>query len=501
MRAATARGLLTVLTALTFAGAALGAPDLAFDFSKGLEGVLLGQRVTAKLGPGARFVKSPFGKAVESGPEGPAAILPAPAKLWREQGALALRFRLSRDVRYQKEVRRLDIPLIRCPAFEMGLEEWRICTRFKVYRKAAKGAGKKANYVLLGRHWWSHLKGGVWYSLIVTWNARWGQFEAYLNGVKQGKLRGGAGGVRWDNAFPKDTRLDVGFTAGQGKLKVRTAVASVTMYPRFLHPRDVQALLKGRKVAPLRGEGRMPARNDALDLAPYKLTPVYSADFSKPLKVIHEDRLFEGKKRARVPKGEDWVLEGPGRAWTEKGTLWLQNKGYHVVLWNTRVFPENVLLEFGYVPEDSLRGLNIVFFAARPKAGGGIFDLALPKRAGKFVTYTRGHVNSYHTSYWATGPQRTKRDTGNLRKNSGFYLVALGEDLVAGKGPGPHRVRIFKFKGRIRLEVNGKLALVWDDDGKTYGPVWKDGCIGLRQMMHTGKGGYTSFKVWRVERK
>ena len=501
MREEKSRGLLTALAVFALTGAALGAPELAFDFSKGTEGVLLGKPVKARLGAGARLVKTPLGEAIESGPQGPAAVLPAPAKLWKAQGAIELRFSLSREVRYQKEVKPLDIPLIRCPALEVSLEEWPFCCRLVILRRGPKGAPKKKRNVFLGRQWLSHFKAGTGYSLVVTWNARWGQLEAYLNGVKQGKLRGAAGGVRWDNAFPKDTELQVGFTAGKGKLAVRTAVASVTMYPRFLQPRDVQALLKGRKVAPLSGEGRGPAPNDALDLAPYKLTPIYSADFSKPLRVIHEDKLFEGKKRVRVPKGDDWVLEGPGRAWTEKGTLWLKNEGYHVVLWNTRVFPENFLLEFGYVPEDSLRGLNIVFFAARPKAGGSIFDLALPKRAGRFVKYTRGPVNSYHTSYWATGSDRSKRETGNLRKNSGFFLVALGEDRIAGAGPGPHRVRILKDGGRLRLEVRGKIALAWDDDGKTYGPLRRDGYIGLRQMSHTGKGGYTSFKVWRVERK
>ena len=35
--------------------------------------------------------------------------------------------------------------------------------------------------------------------------------------------------------------------------------------------------------------------------------------------------------------------------------------------------------------------------------------------------------------------------------------------------------------------------------GKTFGPILKEGLIGLRQMAYTGECGYTHFKVWAVK--
>ena len=177
--------------------------------------------------------------------------------------------------------------------------------------------------------------------------------------------------------------------------------------------------------------------------------------------------------------------------------------GKHHVLWSTRRFPKSFLLEFGVSPINANIGLTIVFFATRSLEGGSPFDLGLPKRAGNFRTYHSGALNGYHCSYWATNPADggILRRTTNLRKNCGFAMPAAGIDRIGGEGPGPHRVRILKVAGKIRAETRGKLALIFDDDGKTYGPVWKDGWIGLRQMGHSEQVSYTHFKVWKVEAK
>ena len=53
----------------------------------------------------------------------------------------------------------------------------------------------------------------------------------------------------------------------------------------------------------------------------------------------------------------------------------LSNGGNDVVLWNTHRFPADFLLEFSVLPHDANKGLNIVFFAAMGRKGGGIFDL------------------------------------------------------------------------------------------------------------------------------
>jgi hypothetical protein len=153
-------------------------------------------------------------------------------------------------------------------------------------------------------------------------------------------------------------------------------------------------------------------------------------------------------------------------------------------------------------PKDSERGLNIVFFSAASRTGGGIFDLELPPRRGVFKNYHSGALNSYHVSYWACSAAQggTLRRTSNVRKNHGFFLVSCGIDRIAGQGPGPHRVRVLKVGGKLHIETRGAIAAAFDDDGSTYGPVWGSGAIGLRQMGHTHRASYTHFQVWKVAR-
>lgn len=237
-----------------------------------------------------------------------------------------------------------------------------------------------------------------------------------------------------------------------------------------------------------------------LDLARRRLTLVYETDFTEPPRFVREAELFADGKRVRRPDGADWVLEGEtAGARVEQGRLHLQNNGGHLVLWNTREFPSDFLLEFGVSPADANDGLAIVFFAAKGRDGGGIFDPGQPRRDGVFKTYHSGGLDCYHTSYWAVAPSGDPRGTAHIRKNHGFHLVAKGRDFIAGQGAGPHRVRVLKVAGQIDVEVNGRLAVHWVDDGKAYRPVLGGGFIGLRQMSHTGGCSYTHFKVWAVE--
>jgi hypothetical protein len=276
----------------------------------------------------------------------------------------------------------------------------------------------------------------------------------------------------------------------------------VKLYPSFLSTAEIARTLAGREVAPLEGEGRTEYPGK-LDLADYDLVPVYQADFTHPLNSIAEKELFRDGKRSLTPDGKEWVLEGNGRAWTADGALHLSNGKApedHVVLWNTRTFPADLLLEFTMQPRDSSVGLNIVFFAARALDGGSIFAPGLPLRDGVFANYTNRAINCYHTSYWATNPDGAPRRTANLRKNAGFHLLASGDDHIAGR-PGPQRVRVLKVGGAIRLETNGEMSLRFDDDGSTYGPTLRDGLIGLRQMAYTGETTYTQLRVWEVKHK
>jgi len=489
-----------ILAALLPAAAYCQVLELNLDGT--VEGQAAGKKITAELGPGAKFVESAEGQGVEPGAGGPAVKVHVPDELWKSAGTLAFRFRPSRTIRLSPDPkgRKLTVAFIDCPVLHVDLWETKHnpCLRVSV---PAEG-----DYQPKGRLNWSHLKGGRWYHLAFSWDAPNGKLEAYLNGNIQEQIRLRGSDQPWKPADRLSGDLLLGGTLGQGDAAAKIAVDTIRLYPAFMTAEEVAATLRDAKVDPLQGEG-LTDYAGALDLTPYKLTLVYEADFKEPLNVISEDRLCEDEKRVRLPEGKDWVFEGPGKAWTSKGQLHMESykpeTGGHIVLWNTRVFPADFLLEFAISPKDSNNGLNIVFFCARPKVGGSIFDLNIPPRRGVFKNYHSGALNSYHISYWACASTDggTPRRTANLRKNFGFYLPSCGIDRIAGQGPGPHLVRLLKVGGKIQLETCGRLSLVFDDDGKTYGPVWGDGYIGLRQMGHTHRASYTHFKVWKVEPK
>ena len=95
----------------------------------------------------------------------------------------------------------------------------------------------------------------------------------------------------------------------------------------------------------------------------------------------------------------------------------------------------------------------------------------------------------------------TGRGTANIRKNKGFFLPAIGKDLVyTAPADAFQTIRIYKRGGRIRLTVDDVLALAYDDDGKTYGPVHThSGWIGLRQMAHTQHCRYGHVRIYPLE--
>ena len=202
----------------------------------------------------------------------------------------------------------------------------------------------------------------------------------------------------------------------------------------------------------------------------------------------------------------DWKLEGGKRMSIANGKLVLESNARdpkaspetynHLVCWLTKKMPADFLLEFKVRPQDRKKGLNIIFFNARGVHGESIFDPALKPRSGIFAQYHSGDLNNYHISYWAG-----ERGTANVRKNVGFHLVAAGKDLVS---PAPanafQNIRLYKHGGTIRLMVDDVIEVAFDDDGKTYGPVWTHaGWIGLRQMAHTVRCEYDDLKIFPLK--
>lgn len=221
---------------------------------------------------------------------------------------------------------------------------------------------------------------------------------------------------------------------------------------------------------------------------------------------IDTDRPVYETSFASAEVLKDWRLEGGKRMSIAEGRLVLESdpakKGKdgkcidHLVCWLGRELPADLLIEFTVRPANRKEGLNIVFFNARGLQGESIFDPKQQPRDGAYKQYHSGTLNSYHISYWAAG-----RGTANLRKSKGFHLVAEGKDLVFDTPPDAFQtIRVYKRGGAIRLTVDDVVALAWDDDGKTHGPVLdRPGWFGLRQMGHTLRCEYEHVKIYRLK--
>jgi hypothetical protein len=199
---------------------------------------------------------------------------------------------------------------------------------------------------------------------------------------------------------------------------------------------------------------------------------------------------------------KDWLLEGGKQMSIANGNLILESDAKddknHLVCWLKKEAPADFLLEFTLRPRDRKNGLTIVFFSARGIKGESIFDPSLKPRNGTYEQYRQGDIKCYHVSYWAAG-----RETANMRKSPGFFLVAEGRDLVY-QAPNDvfQTVRIYKRGGNIRVIVGDVVALAYDDDGVTYGPVYDHaGWIGLRQMGKTRSCEYGHLKLYPLKRR
>ena len=240
---------------------------------------------------------------------------------------------------------------------------------------------------------------------------------------------------------------------------------------------------------------------------------LFSADFAQPLALDYEADLLDssGTRRVKLPS-QPWVLESQNNrslAQTRGGSLVMENRGSHMVLWLNRRFPAQMELRFGVMPRNSSVGLAIVFFSTMPVADSkysnetSIFGLSLPPRTGDYPKYHSGALQGYSGSYWRAGNgtcqlnPRTGHCCANLRKNPGFHLVKQGDDLIIHKQPknGLAFEVVVRREGvsDMSLSVDGTEELRWSDTGP--GAPLRGGFIGLRQMAMTTAATYTHFDV------
>jgi hypothetical protein len=436
----------------------------------------------------------------------PAETLTMPESGWPRQGSLLIEFSLPGIPGTLRAVPEFTDGYFGGRVFELPFVEARLWTSRSGGRTPRSGinfnvltteGNRKMQQLVLSR-----LDGDTRYQLVYSWDVENDTATAFLQGVPQSDLgHWGADAAPMAEPPGGDATLG-GDILAAGRRVTTLTVHRVEVFDRLLTEEEVAENAAG--LTPLSGEGRT-ILTGSIDLDALTLRPVFDTRFDEPLDLTLETELLEGEARVRLPATE-WVLEGPNAtAETVEDGLLLRTsapedrRDGHIVLWNTREMPADFLFEYSFTPQNDERGLAIIFFNTRNPAGGTIFDLDLPARFGRFREYIVGAIDSYHVSPWATDDTRLRR-TANMRKNSGFMLVSVGNDVIGGSGPGPHTVRILKRGGHVQVESNGVLALEFRDDGISHGPVHdQPGLIGLRFMAHGESVTVHSMKVWAVD--
>jgi len=207
--------------------------------------------------------------------------------------------------------------------------------------------------------------------------------------------------------------------------------------------------------------------------------------------------IFESSL-AQAEEVEGWVMEGPGQTDFASGWMTLQSTrptggDGNIVFWCPHDFPERFVADWE-VEVLSQQGLCISFFAARGSRGEDLFAPALRKRTGVFRHYTQSDIDCYHISYFANAQSAPGRITSNMRKNSGFHVVANGPPGIAPGQQGAHDVQLIKDGAHVQMQVDGRVVIDFLDDGNRYGAVLGAGKIGFRQMSPT-VARYRRFRV------
>jgi len=295
-----------------------------------------------------------------------------------------------------------------------------------------------------------------WHHLAVSWDAAAGEANAYLDGTPYER---------------PGSKVDPWKTTPGEKLTVHLGSAFL-----FADLRVQPEPLGADTLKDIVGPERWGGLDDWLGVR--DLGPMAAGEF--------RGRLIYSRELEHATDTRDWRLEGPGELEFAANGMTLRSlrpdgRNGHVVYWVPEEFPADFVAEFDFEVLTE-HGLNILFFAARGMEGQDALAPDLTARDGTFIQYTHGDLDSYHISYFANSPNDA-RSVANLRKNSGFYLLANGPVGLAAGGHGEtHHALLVKSGGHLRMAVDGRKIIDFTDDGVRAGPVLQGGKIGFRQM-------------------
>ena len=235
-----------------------------------------------------------------------------------------------------------------------------------------------------------------------------------------------------------------------------------------------------------------------LNLESLDLELVYENDFSGADEVVFESAFVDdGKRNGKPPAMAEWIAEGAGDAEVCAGRLQVAPVAFkacgepdedaaaepsHMVVWNKRRFPADMMFGFTVNHHGSNDGLTLVIFAAEGLGGQDIFDMDLPPRNGVYKNYNGGQLKNYTVSYWSRNKKpslvrRGEHYTNRMRKNPGMHKLSNEYSRTDKCSDCDYQVRILKTGGLIVVEIDGEVVnQVVDPD-----PLGS-GYIGLRNM-------------------
>lgn len=226
----------------------------------------------------------------------------------------------------------------------------------------------------------------------------------------------------------------------------------------------------------------------------YLKNPIHQPSISYQKQSLFYQNQFSSPKDL-----EDWVLEGAAKAVIKNESLemYSPDQKSHHVFWCPKELPANFVAEWEMQNLNPDAGLCIVFFAAKGINGEDVMDPKLKKRTGIFSQYTKSDLNNYHISYYTNNPKKPNRPFAHLRKNKGFITVQFGERGIAAKSSSIHKLRLIKKENHIAMAIDDREIINWIDDGKKYGPIYREGKFGFRQMQWSHFR-YQNLKVWNI---
>ncbi len=200
-----------------------------------------------------------------------------------------------------------------------------------------------------------------------------------------------------------------------------------------------------------------------------------------------------------------WVAEGPLSIGSHNGALELSGSlddeefgdHAHWTFWCPEEFPDGIRISWEFLPLAE-PGLAMLFFSAVGHGGRDLFSPDLAPRTGYYPQYHSGDIDALHVSYFRHKYESERAfRTCNLRKSSGFELVAQGADPLPPTEDAVdfYRMEVAKDGPRVAFAINGLPLFEWSDPS---GQVLGGGRIGLRQMAPL-KAAYRNLRVEKIQ--